>query len=148
MVSTTYLTPSRDTNPDNPQHYMSFVTNHSNPNIFANAMADEETMAGNGRTYVGHANTQGSVPIYRMDAGQFRGRDMVFRRLADANGVNASNAARDNSTWLGAGKYWTAEAGQTIKVGIISAAKAPNKTWNVGDALIFKAFVKINQGKI
>ena len=146
MISTTYLSPSRDTNPSNPEHYMSFVTNHSNPNIFANTMADEETMSGGGRTHVDHAVTEGSVPIYRMDAGQFRGRDMVFRRLSDANGINTSNAARDNSTWIGAGKYWS--QGQTIKVGIISAAKAANKTWQVGDALVFKAYVKINQGKI
>ncbi len=146
MISTTYLTPHRDDNPANPQHYMSFVTDHNNPNIFVNSMADEETMAGAGLTNVGNAKSQGSVPIYRMDPGQFRGRDMMFRRLSDANGINVSNAARDLSTWLGSGKYWS--AGETIKVGIISAAKAANKTWEVGDALVFKAYVKINQGKI
>ena len=146
MVSTTYLALHRDTNPPNPQHYMSFVTDHNNPNIYTNAMADEEAMGGAGLTFVGNAKTQGTVPIYRMDAGQFRGRDMLFRRLSDANGINVTNAARDSSTWLGAGKYWS--EGQTIKIGIISAARAPNKTWQVNDALIFRAYVKINQGKI
>jgi hypothetical protein len=146
MISTTYLTPHRDNNPPNPEHYLSFVTDHNNPNIYVNSMADEESMAGAGQTLVGNAKSKGSVPIYRMDPGQFRGRDMMFRRLSDANGINNSNAARDLSTWLGSGKYWS--AGETIKVGIISAAKAANKTWQVGDALVFKAYVKINQGKI
>tara|TARA_R110000824_G_scaffold26882_4_gene91891 strand:- start:284 stop:1099 length:816 start_codon:yes stop_codon:yes gene_type:complete len=145
MIGTSYLIPSRDTNPINPDHFMSFVTYHSSPNIFACAMADEETMAGSGRTYIANAKTRGNVPIYRMDAGQFRGRDMTHRRLSDVNGVNAANV-RDNSTWIGAGKYW--EAGQTIKIGIISCAKAANKVWEVDDGLLSQYHVKINQGKI
>ncbi len=148
IFSTTYLTPHRDNNPPNPEHYISFVCEHNNPNIFVNSMADEEAMAGAGLTHVGNAKSQGSVPIYRMDAGQYRGRDIMFRRLSDANGINVSNSARDLSTWLGSGKYWQGGGGNTIKVGIISGAKAANKTWNVGDALVFKAYVKINQGKI
>tara|TARA_R110000765_G_C18763296_1_gene589223 strand:+ start:424 stop:798 length:375 start_codon:yes stop_codon:yes gene_type:complete len=124
---------------------MSFVTDHNNPNIFPNAMADEEGMGGSGLD-LSNPKTRGSVPIYQMNSGQFRGRDMMFRRLAATTGINVTNAARDQSTWLGAGKYWS--AGETIKIGIISAARAANKTWQVNDALIFKAYVKINQGKI
>jgi len=143
--STTYSTSHRDTNPPNPEHYISFITHFNSPNINVATMVDEEGTSDAGLNMT-NPISRGSIPIYQQNTGEWRGRDAILRRLAATSGINVTNAARDNSTWHGAGKYWS--AGETIKVGIVHFQRAPNKTIPAGSAFDFKMHYKINTGRI
>ena len=145
MFSTTYLTSHRDNNPLNPEHYISFITHFNNPNISVATMVDEETVSDAGLNMTNPVS-RGSVPIYVQNTGEWRGRDAILRRLAATTGINVTNAARDNSTWHGAGKFWS--AGETIKVGIVHFQRAANKTIPAGSAFDFKMHFKINTGRV
>jgi len=143
--STTYMTADRDVNLPNPEHYISFITHFNNPNIFVTTMVDDEGASDAGLN-MSEPVSRGSIPIYAQNAGEWRGRDAILRRLDATSGIDVTNAARDNSTWHGAGKFWA--AGETIKVGIVHFQRSPNKTIPSGSAFDFKIHYKINEGRI
>jgi len=155
IIGADYMTASRDTWYPTPEHYATICNYFDASNIYSNTMVDDENMSASGLpTSWAHAS-YGNIPVYEQAiAGgnpggqiQFTVRDLLARRLGDGGGgANVTAAARDNSTWLGTGRYWVED--QTLKVGIMIGNKVGNKTYYANEGWTFKVFYKAVKGRL
>ena len=154
MISTSYLSPSRDSWHPLPEHYVSCMQYQSGSDLYPAVVVDDESLVGSGLPSSWAKGAYALIPIYEQaiaggnPAGvkRYTVRDITVRKLADGGGgVNVTNAARDASTWFAEGRYW--ETG-TLKIGIVRASKDNNQTHLAGHGLDFKLHYRVNQGRI